>query len=71
MMRKRVKKMKLFNKKPKLIIEFEDAKEENGFYLTVKTEGDMCDQYVVAAADYLTKSIKACKAKNNGKNRRK
>ena len=71
MMRKRVKKMKLLKRKPKLIIEFEDAKEENGFYLTVKTEGDMCDQYVVAAADYLNKSIKACKAKKNGKNGRK
>lgn len=64
--------MKLFSKKPKLIIEFEDVKEENGFYLTVKTEGDMCDQYVVAAADYLNKSIKACKkVKTNGKNGRK
>lgn len=71
MMRKRVKKMKLLKRKPKLIIEFEEAKEEKGFYLTIKTKGDMCDQYVVAAADYLNKSIKACRAKKNGKNGRK
>lgn len=63
--------MKLFKRKPKLIIEFEDATDGSGFYLTVKTQGDMCDQYVISAADYLTKSIKACKAKNNGKNGRK
>lgn len=70
-MRKRVKKMKIFNKKPKLIIEFEEVKDESGFFLSVKTEGDMCDKYIIAAADYLNKSIKACKTKKNGKNGRK
>ena len=69
MMRKRVKKMKLFNKKPKLIIEFEEAEDGSGFFLSVKTEGDMCDKYIIAAADYLNKGIKACKkGKTNGKN---
>ena len=70
-MRKRVKKMKLLKRKPKLIIEFEDDEEKGGFYITVKTQGDMCDQYVISAADYLNKSIKNCKANKNGKNGRK
>ena len=69
MKRKRVKKMKLFCKKPKLIIEFEEAADKGGFFLSVKTEGDMCDKYIIAAADYLNKGIKACKkGKTNGKN---
>lgn len=69
MMRKRVMKMKLLKKKPKLIIEFEEAKDRSGFFLSVKTEGDMCDKYIIAAADYLNKGIKACKkGKTNGKN---
>ena len=68
-MRKRVKKMKLLKKKPKLIIEFEEAEDRSGFFLSVKTEGDMCDKYIIAAADYLNKGIKACKkGKTNGKN---
>lgn len=69
MKRKRVRKMKLFSKKPKLIIEFEEATDKSGFFLSVKTEGDMCDKYIIAAADYLNKGIKACrKGKTNGKN---
>lgn len=72
MKRKRVRKMKLFSKKPKLIIEFEEAADKSGFFLSVKTEGDMCDKYIIAAADYLNKGIKACKkGKTNGKNGRK
>lgn len=63
--------MKLLKKKPKLIVEFEDAKDGKGFYLTFKTEGDMCDEYVMAAANYLNKIIKAGLDKKNGKNRRK
>lgn len=63
--------MKLLKRKPKLIIEFEDAKDREGFYLIFKTEGDMCDEYVMAVADYLNKNIKACLDKKNGKNGRK
>ena len=64
--------MKLFKKTPKLIFEFVDDKEGKGFFLYVRTEGDVCDKYILAAADYTNNAIKASKKDvKNVKNRRR
>lgn len=65
---------KLFKKKNKIIFEFTDAEE--GFFMDVKCEGDIVDDYILGMQEFINKSIKEAnklekESRQNGKNKRK
>lgn len=57
---------KLFKKKNRIIFEFRPV--ENGFFLDVKTEGDIKDDYVLGLKDFVDRALEKDK---NGKDKRK